>query len=98
TSISTRTPGSLNPTRQQLDELDALLQRMLELPVNRLDEGNDAETETEDATYEPPPPPPPIEQPAGEAETEEGARQSPPPPPPPQRPPAAEPGTPPPPP
>lgn len=28
----------LNPMRQQLDELDALLQRMLALPVNHLDE------------------------------------------------------------
>src|SRR5205823_5224243 len=26
-----------NPTRQQLDELDALLQRMLSLPLNQLD-------------------------------------------------------------
>jgi hypothetical protein len=60
TSISTRTPGSLNPTRQQLDELDALLKRMLELPVNQLDEGNEAEAE--DAADEPPPPP--VEQPA----------------------------------
>src|SRR6185437_3747726 len=38
TSVSTRSPGTLNPTRQQLDELDALLQRMLELPVNKLEE------------------------------------------------------------
>jgi hypothetical protein len=38
TSVSTRSPGTLNPTRQQLDELDALLQRMLELPVNKLDD------------------------------------------------------------
>jgi hypothetical protein len=60
TSISTRTPGSLNPTRQQLDELDALLKRMLELPVNPLDEGNEAEAE--DAAEEPPPPP--VERPA----------------------------------
>src|SRR5450755_2015391 len=29
-----RTTASIHPTRQQLDELDALLQRMLELPVN----------------------------------------------------------------
>lgn len=38
TSVSTRSPGTLNPTRQQLDELDALLQRMLELPVDKLEE------------------------------------------------------------
>lgn len=37
TSVSPRTSGTLNPTRQQLDELDALLQRMLELPVHPLD-------------------------------------------------------------
>lgn len=43
TSVSTRSPGSLNPTRQQLDELDALLQRMLDLPVNQLDDGGEAE-------------------------------------------------------
>ncbi len=30
--------GSLHPTRQQLDELDALLQKMLDLPVNRVEE------------------------------------------------------------
>jgi hypothetical protein len=30
--------GPLHPTRQQLDELDALLQRMLDLPVNRVEE------------------------------------------------------------
>lgn len=30
--------GTLNPTRQQLDELDALLQRMLKLPVNQLED------------------------------------------------------------
>lgn len=38
TSVSTRSAGTLNPTRQQLDELDALLQRMLELPVNKQEE------------------------------------------------------------
>src|SRR5713226_5364032 len=36
-----------NPTRQQLDELDALLQRMLSLPLNQLD-----------ADVSNPPPPP----------------------------------------
>jgi len=28
---------TINPTRQQLEELDALLQRMLSLPLNQLD-------------------------------------------------------------
>lgn len=45
TTVSTRSPGRLNPTRQQLDELDALLQRMLDLPVNPLDEPEQAEVE-----------------------------------------------------
>ena len=36
TIVSTRSSGSLNPTRQQLDELEALLNRMLDLPVNQL--------------------------------------------------------------
>src|SRR5262245_15842262 len=31
-------PAAGNPMRQQLDELDALLQRMLTLPVNQLDD------------------------------------------------------------
>jgi hypothetical protein len=38
TSTTTRDRPALHPMRQQLDELDALLQRMLELPVNNLDE------------------------------------------------------------
>jgi hypothetical protein len=69
TSISTRTSGSLNPTRQQLDELDALLKRMLELPVNQLEEAEqataetDAGTEAEESIDEPPPPPDPVAQP-----------------------------------
>ena len=38
TSLSPRSSGSSgHPTRQQLDELDALLQRMLALPVNQAD-------------------------------------------------------------
>jgi hypothetical protein len=68
TSISTRTSGSLNPTRQQLDELDALLKRMLELPVNQLEEPEKSEAESEEIADEPPPPvpvdPPQAEQPA----------------------------------
>ncbi len=54
TSVSTRSPGTLNPTRQQLDELDALLQRMLELPVNKIE--NTQQSEEEEAADEPPPP------------------------------------------
>src|SRR5271154_1577948 len=38
TSRSSRTGTSIHPTRQQLEELDALLQRMLELPVNQVEE------------------------------------------------------------
>lgn len=56
TSVSTRSSGSLNPTRQQLDELDALLKRMLELPVNPVEESDPAETEIEESLEEPPPP------------------------------------------
>ncbi len=53
TSLSTRSPGRPNPTRQQLDELDALLQRMLDLPVDPLDEPEQAEVE--EPLDEPPP-------------------------------------------
>ena len=45
---------TVNPTRQQLDELDALLQRMLSLPLNQLDG---------DLGTVPPPPPPPVRPP-----------------------------------
>jgi hypothetical protein len=38
-----RPQDSSQPTRQQLDELDALLQRMLDLPVNKLDDGQGVE-------------------------------------------------------
>jgi hypothetical protein len=41
-----KTPAGQN-TRQQLDELDALLQKMLALPVNPLDAGADEEPEPE---------------------------------------------------
>jgi hypothetical protein len=38
-SVSSRSSGaSIHPTRQQLDELDALLKRMLELPVSSPDQ------------------------------------------------------------
>jgi hypothetical protein len=45
TSVSPRAARTLNPTRQQLDELDALLQRMLELPVHPLDKPEPAKLE-----------------------------------------------------
>jgi hypothetical protein len=48
TPVSPRSSGSSSPTRQQLDELDALLQRMLALPVAPGDEADQA--------VEPPPP------------------------------------------
>lgn len=53
TSMTTRAAESLNPTRQQLDELDALLQRMLELPVHPLDKPEQAKAE-EPAEESPP--------------------------------------------
>src|SRR5438034_7983962 len=37
TPATTPSPSLLQPTRQQIDELDALLERMLELPVNPFD-------------------------------------------------------------
>src|SRR5207248_9746276 len=36
--MSTSSPPAGSSMRQQLDELDALLQRMLELPINQLDD------------------------------------------------------------
>src|SRR6185437_8783145 len=60
TSVSTRSPGTLNPTRQQLDELDALLKRMLELPVNQLDDSADEAEDVAEELASPPaviPPP-----------------------------------------
>jgi len=63
TSVSPRAAGTLNPTRQQLDELDALLQRMLELPVHPLD--NPEQTKVEEPAKEPPPPAAiPVQRPA----------------------------------
>jgi hypothetical protein len=52
TTVSTQPPASLNPTRQQLDELEALLKRMLELPVNPLAETEESEDEDEPAAPE----------------------------------------------
>ena len=45
TSVSRRSSPPVHPTRQQLEELDALLKRMLDLPVNAAGD----ETETEEA-------------------------------------------------
>jgi len=43
-----------NPTRQKLDELDLLIQRMLAIPVNRLDPGLLDSTEYQKEVNEPP--------------------------------------------
>jgi uncharacterized coiled-coil protein SlyX len=74
TSVSTRTLGTLNPTRQQLDELDALLQRMLELPVNKVEDAQPSEAEDQAEETPPPPaparasaPPPPLPSPIANA-------------------------------
>ena len=48
--------SAANPTRQQLDELDALLQRMLSLPVNQLD--GDLSAPPPPLPVRPSPPPP----------------------------------------
>ncbi len=49
TSLSRRPASAVHPTRQQLDDLDALLKRMLDLPVNRLeDEADDDEANSQD--------------------------------------------------
>ena len=56
TSLSPRSaPTTVHPTRQQLDELDALLQRMLELPVSAAEEDAAAvrKPETESDRLEP---------------------------------------------
>ena len=45
--MSTSSSPSLHPTRRQLDELDALMERMLELPVDSAAEGtNEAATDS----------------------------------------------------
>ncbi len=59
TSVTKRGAGTLNPTRQQLDELDALLQRMLELPVQPLEKPEQLQVEEPAEEPEPEPPPPP---------------------------------------
>jgi hypothetical protein len=59
TSRSPRSSGPVHPTRQQLDELDALLQRMLDLPVNHLEDAQ----------------PPPAEEPAAPEPASKGAEE-----------------------
>jgi hypothetical protein len=71
TSVTTRAAGTLNPTRQQLDELDALLQRMLELPVHPLEKPEQAKAE--EPAEEPPPPPRKTESAKRKAEKEAAA-------------------------
>jgi hypothetical protein len=56
-SVSRRSSATGHPTRQQLDELDALLKRMLDLPVNRLEDEADAAPPAPAAEAAPPPPP-----------------------------------------
>src|SRR5262245_59663227 len=58
TSPAPRSTGSahLNSTQQMLDELDALMQKMLALPVNELDEEPAAPAKVAVA----PPPPSPV--------------------------------------
>jgi hypothetical protein len=53
--MTTSPPAGRNPVRQQLDELDALLQRMLALPVNQSD---DVAAATEPNAHRPIDPPP----------------------------------------
>jgi hypothetical protein len=60
-------PARGNPTRQQLDELDALLQRMLALPLNQLDQAADLPADDPPPAPRPTPPraaaPPPAPRP-----------------------------------
>ncbi len=53
TSVTRRSSATGHPTRQQLDELDALLKRMLDLPVNRLEDEADVPAPA-DAAPQPP--------------------------------------------
>src|SRR5882762_114156 len=56
TPASTRPPAPSQPTRQQIDDLDALLQRMLSLPVKVPEEdldGDDERAPEEAAVAEP---------------------------------------------
>src|SRR5260370_35039564 len=64
-SLSTRSRSpAAHPTRQQLDELDAMLKRMLELPVNQIDE----ELAAARAAARPPAPPQPPPAPGPEGD------------------------------
>jgi hypothetical protein len=51
--MSTPAPSSpsLHPTRRQLDELDALMERMLELPVNPVGDESKSSSSEDPATY-----------------------------------------------
>jgi hypothetical protein len=51
--MSTPAPSSpsLHPTRRQLDELDALMERMLELPVNPVGDESKSSSNEDPATY-----------------------------------------------
>jgi hypothetical protein len=70
-SLSTRSRATAaHPTRQQLDELDALLKRMLELPVNQIDEELAAARE---AARPPRPPAPPLPTPGPVSEGDRAA-------------------------
>jgi hypothetical protein len=64
TARAPRSQGiTTHPTRQQLDELDALLQRMLDLPVNKVADDLLKETKEEPEQSAPPvrtPPRPPV--------------------------------------
>ena len=54
TSVSRRSPSAVHPTREQLDDLDALLKRMLDLPVNRLEDESDEDEAPSQAEEEAP--------------------------------------------
>jgi hypothetical protein len=65
-AAKTRNPAeasSMQPTRQQLEELDALLKRMLDLPVHQLEEGAEFEEPAPAATTEASPGPETILEP-----------------------------------
>jgi hypothetical protein len=63
TPVSPRSQGPSSPTRQQLDELDALLQRMLALPVAP---GGEADKAVEPPPVAAAPPPPSLPAPPAE--------------------------------
>jgi len=59
------TGGAIHPTRQQLDELDALLQRMLDLPVNQVENEAPAAPRPPEASARDTRPPEPPARPGG---------------------------------